>query len=72
MIAAVAQPSHLSTRGLTRLPITFLLLVKSTTRTINGGARTQFNTAARNNILTAWMPTKFSNRPTSIETATTA
>ena len=53
IITAVAHPSHLSSQGLTRLPITFLLLVKSTTMTINGGARTPFNTAARNNIFTA-------------------
>jgi hypothetical protein len=50
-IAAVAQPSHLSVGGLTRLPITFLLLVNSTTRTIKGGARTSFNTAGTTSSL---------------------
>jgi hypothetical protein len=52
MITAVAQPSHLRTGGLIRFPIIFLLLVKSTTRIISGGASTPFNTADQNNILT--------------------
>jgi hypothetical protein len=42
---------HLSVGGLTRLPITFLLLVNSTTRTIKGGARTPFNTAGTTSSL---------------------
>src|SRR5437773_11188642 len=53
---AVAQPSHLSNGGLTRSPITFRLLVRSTTKTISGGASTPFRTADQNNIFTALKP----------------
>src|SRR5438552_4129812 len=56
IITAVAQPSHLRSGGFIRSPITFLLLVSSTTRTMSGGARTPFRTADQNNILTALIP----------------
>src|SRR6185437_181551 len=56
IITAVAQPSHLSSGEFVLSPITFLLLVSSTTRTISGGARTPFRTADQNSILTALMP----------------
>src|SRR5436305_9059765 len=63
MMRAVAQPSHLSSGELMRLPITFLLLVRSTTNTIKGGASTPFKTADQKSIFTALNPAKLSARP---------
>ena len=57
MIAVVIQPSHRSSGGLTRLPITLGSLVRMTTRQIRGGASTPLTTAAPKSIATAFKST---------------
>src|ERR1700683_1667109 len=68
---AQIHPNTFAPREFVRVPITFLSLVSSTTKTISGGASTPFTTADQNNIFTAFNPAKSSARPTTIAPAMT-
>src|SRR5439155_1982882 len=54
--AALAQPSVRSQSGFRRSPMTAASLVRRTTSTISGGARTPFTTADQKSIATASKP----------------